>query len=115
MANMSEDALFNALLKNKPAPKPPAVQAAQSAPIREVSRPAPVPQPVVEKYQIEEQPPVVIKSIPAVKPIDLDPVVDSINQLNSGVNMVAGTMKNIVTPILILILVVLIGILIQGK
>ena len=113
MANMSEDALFKALLKNKPAPKPPAVQAAQSAPIREVSRPAPVPQPV-EKHQVHEQPPVEIKAIPAVKPIDLDPVVDSIIQLNSSVNMVAGTMKNIITPILILILVVLIGILIRS-
>lgn len=115
MANMSEDALFKALLKNKPAPKPPAVQAAYSAPIREVSRPAPVPQPVVEKYQIQEQPPVEIRTAPAVKQIDLDPVVDSIIQLNSSVNMIAGTMKNIITPILILILIVLIGILIQGK
>lgn len=113
MANMSEDALFKALLKNKPPqqpPKPPVV--AQSVPRKEVPRPAAAPP--VERYQVEE-PVIEPKVIPVVKPMNLEPVVDSINRLNSSISMIHGMMKTIVTPILILILIVSIGILIQTK
>jgi hypothetical protein len=112
MANMSEDALFKALLKNKPpqqAPKPPV---AQSVPRKEVPGPAAAPH--VERCQVEE-PVIEPKIIPVVKPVNLEPVVDSINRLNSSISMIHGMMKTIVTPILILILIVSIGILIQTK
>ena len=65
----------------------------------------------MEKYQVEA--PVLAKPVQTEKPINLEPVVDSIVQLNSNVNMAVGTMKNIITPILILILVVLVGILVR--
>jgi hypothetical protein len=110
MANMSEDALFKALLKNKPPQQPPKPIAAQSVPRKEVPRPAPP----VERYQVEE-PVIEPKIIPVVQPVNLEPVVDSINRLNSSISMIHGMMKNIVTPILILILIVSIGILVQTK
>ena len=53
MANMSEDALFKALLKNKPPQQPPKPPVAQSIPRREVPGPSPAAQPV-ERYQHEE-------------------------------------------------------------
>ncbi|HMB44937.1 MAG TPA: hypothetical protein VKL21_03850 [Candidatus Methanoperedens sp.] len=113
MANMSEDALFKALLKNKPPQQPPKpAVVAQSVPRKEVPRPAAAPP--VERYQVEE-PVIEPKVIPVVKPMNLEPVVDSINRLNSSISMIHGMMKTIVTPILILILIVLIGILIQTK
>jgi hypothetical protein len=111
MANMSEDALFKALLKNKPPQQPPKPAVAQSVPRKEVPKPA---APPVERYQVEE-PVIEPKVIPVVKPVNLEPVVDSINRLNSSIIMIHGMMKTIVTPILILILIVSIGILIQTK
>jgi hypothetical protein len=113
MANMSEDALFKALLKNKPQQQPPKPPVAQSVPRKEVPRPVPAVQPV-ERYETEEHT-VEAKINPVAKPVNLEPVVDSINRLNSNVNMIYGMMKNIITPILILILVVSIGILIKSK
>ncbi|PWB51337.1 MAG: hypothetical protein C3F06_11025 [Candidatus Methanoperedenaceae archaeon] len=112
MANMSEDALFKALLKNKPPQQPPKPMVAQSIPRKEIPRPAAAPP--VERYQVEE-PRIEPKIAPVVQPVNLEPVVDSINRLNSSINMIQGIMKNIITPILILILVVSIGILIQSK
>ena len=113
MANMTEDALFKALLKNKPQQQPPKPPVAQSVPRKEVPRPVPAAQPV-ERYEIEERP-VETKITPAAKPMNLEPVVDSINRLNSSVNMINGMIKNIIAPILILILVISIGILIKSK
>jgi hypothetical protein len=112
MATMSEDALFKALLKNKPPQQPPKPPVAQSVPRKEIPRP--VAAPPVERYQVEE-PPIEPKIAPVVKPVNLEPVVDSIDRLNSSINMIHGMMKNIVAPILILILIVSIGILIQSK
>jgi len=111
MANMSEDALFKALLKNKPPQQPPK-PVAQSIPLKEIPRPAAAPP--VERYQVAE-PPIEPKITPVVQPVNLEPVVDSINRLNSSINMIQGMVKTIITPILILILIVSIGILVQGK
>ncbi len=113
MANMSEDALFKAILKNKPPQQPTKPPVAQDEPKKEVPRPVPVAQ-HVEKYEIQEQP-VEKKLPPSVKPLDLGPVVDSINRLNSGVNMIYGIMKNVMVPVLVLILVISIAILVKSK
>ena len=113
MANMSEDALFKALLKNKPPQQPPKPPVVQSIPGKEVPRPSPGAQ-TVERYQHEE-PPIETKITPVVKPVNLEPVVDSINHLNSSVNMIYGLMKNVIVPVLILTLVISIAILINSK
>lgn len=112
MANMSEDALFKALLKNKPPQQPPKPPVAQSIPGREVPGPSAAAQPV-ERYQHEE--PQVEKITPVVKPVNLEPVVDSINRLNSSVNMIYRVVKNIIVPVLILSLVITIAILVKSK
>jgi len=101
----SEDALFKALLKNKPTQptKPMAVPVK-----KEISRPPPAearPEPVIERIIPPPPPP----------KIDLDPVIDSITRLNSTLNQIHVTIKTIIVPILVLILVVAIGILIQSK
>jgi hypothetical protein len=100
----SEDALFKALLKNKPQQptKPMAVPVKKDIP-------RPVPPPVEARPE-----PVIEKIIPPPK-IDLEPVIDSIIRLNSTLNQIHGTIKTIIVPILALILVVAIGILIQSK
>jgi hypothetical protein len=101
----SEDALFKALLKNKPAPQPLKPMAVQVK--KELAMPVPPP--------VEARPePVIERSIPPPK-IDLGPVIDSIIRLNSTLNQIHGTIKTIIVPILALILVVAIGILIQSK
>lgn len=113
MANMSEDALFKALLKNKPPQQPPKPPVVQNEPKKEVPRPVPVAQ-HVEKSEIQEE--LIEKRLPPpVKPLDLEPVVDSINRLNSSVNMIYGIMKNIMVPVLVLILVISIAILVKSK
>jgi hypothetical protein len=102
----SEDALFKAILKNKPQQplKPMAVPVK-----KELSRPVPPP--------VEERPePVIEKIIPPPPPkIDLEPVTESINRLNFTLNQIHGTIKTIIVPILALILIVAIGILILSK
>ena len=114
MATMSEDALFKALLKNKPPQQPPKPTVAQSIPKKEAPRPSPAAQPV-ERYQFEE-PQIETKIAPVVvKPVNLEPVVDSINRLNSSVNMIYGLMKNVIVPVLILTLVISIAIFVNSK
>ncbi|MFZ3166548.1 MAG: hypothetical protein WA130_02955 [Candidatus Methanoperedens sp.] len=113
MANMSEDALFKALLKNKPPQQPPKPPVAQSIPRREVPGPSPAAQPV-ERYQHEE-PQIETKITPVVKPVNLEPVVDSINRLNSSVNMIYGLTKNVIVPVLILTLVISIAVFIKSR
>jgi hypothetical protein len=100
----SEDALFKALLKNKPQQptKPMAVPVKKDIP-------RPVPPPVEARPE-----PVIEKIIPPPK-IDLEPVIDSIIRLNSTLNQIHGTIKTIIVPILALILVVAIVIFIQLK
>jgi hypothetical protein len=111
MATYSEDALFKALLKNKPPQQPP--KPAAPAPRKEVPRPVPPAQPV-EAFQKQEQ---VIETIvtPPVKPLDLEPVIESINRLNSNINQMHGMIKTMIVPVLVLILVVAIGILLKAK
>lgn len=102
----SEDALFKALLKNKPPqqpPKPPAAPVQK----RELAGP------VSPRVEVRTEP-VIERIIPPPK-IDLDPVVDSINRLNSTLNQIHVTIKSTIVPILALFLVVAIGILILSK
>ena len=112
MANMSEDALFKALLKNKPPQQQPKPAVAQNIPRKEVPGPFSAAQPV-ERYQHEE--PQIEKITPVVKPINLEPVVDSINRLNSSVNLIYGLTKNIIVPVLILTLVITIAIFVKSR
>ncbi|KPQ44766.1 MAG: hypothetical protein MPEBLZ_00652 [Candidatus Methanoperedens nitroreducens] len=114
MANMSEDALFKALLKNKPPQQPPKPPVAQSVPRKEVPGPSPAAQPV-ERYQHEEPQPQIERITPVAKPVNLEPVVDSINRLNSSVNIIYGLMKNVIVPVLILTLVISIAIFIKSR
>jgi hypothetical protein len=101
----SEDALFKALLKNKPPQQP---LKPMAVPVKN-EFPRPVPPPVEARPE-----PVIERIIPPPK-IDLEPVIDSIIRLNSTMNQIYGTIKTIIIPILALILVVAIGILIQSK
>ena len=112
MATYSEDALFKALLKNKPPQQPP--KPAAPAPRKEVPRPVPPAQPV---ETLQRQEPVMETRIvaPPVKPIDLEPVIDSINRLNSNMNQMHGMIKTMMVPVLVLILLVAIGILLKIK
>ncbi len=110
MANpMSEDALFKALLKNKPTQqqiqKPPA--APQPAPKKEI-KPAAPPAEIHEivKPVIETPPP---------KSHDTEQVVEAVKNLTSSVNMMYGLMKTVITPVLVLILIIGIAILVKGK
>jgi hypothetical protein len=110
MATYSEDALFKALLKNKPpqqSPKP-----AAPAPRNEAQIPVPPVQPV---ETLQRQEPVIETRIvaPLVKPVDLEPVIDSINRLNSNMNQMQGMIKTMIGPVLVLILLVAIGILLK--
>lgn len=112
MANsMSEDALFKTLLKNKPQQQPPQQPqrrpAAQTVPARETFRTAPAPQPA-ESYEKEEN-----TATPPVKPVQADFVVESINNLNSSVNLMYGLIKTVIAPVLVLILIIGIAILVK--
>lgn len=105
MANMSEDALFKALLKNKPQAQKPV---AQQIPVRkEVQRP--VAAPPAEIYEKKEP---VIEKIP-VKSIEPDLVVEQIKNLTASVNMTYGLIKTLIAPVMVLMLIV--GILILVK
>ncbi len=139
---MDEDAMFKALLKNKPSPKqtgskiitevpaqparPPATAAkgsedAMFKALLHNKPPAQVPrqQAKVEPVQTAppvarvQQEPVVITQVSPPPVIKLEPVVDSINNLTASVNQVHGLIKTIVVPVIILILLIGIGILIK--
>ncbi|MDP2840788.1 MAG: hypothetical protein Q8O17_00745 [Candidatus Methanoperedens sp.] len=139
---MDEDAMFKALLKNKPQPKqtvskninevpaqparPPATAArgSEDAMFKALLHnrpPAPVPkqQAKVEPVHMApqaarvQQEPVVITQVSPPPVVKLEPVVDSINNLTASVNQIHGLMKTIVVPVMILILLVGIGILIK--
>lgn len=112
MATYSEDALFKALLKNKPPQQPP--KPAAPAPRKEAPIPVPPAQPV-EAFKRQE--PVIETRIvaPPVEPVDLEPVIDSINRLNSNMNQMQGMIKTMMVPVLVLILLVAIGILLKIK
>ncbi len=141
---MDEDAMFKALLKNKPQPKQPAASEFKEEPARPPVRapataargsedamfkallhnkpPAPVPkqqaklEPVQTTPQVTrvQQEPVVMTQASPPPVIKLEPVVDSINNLSVSVNQIHSLMKTIVVPVMILILLVGIGILIKS-
>ena len=110
MATYSEDALFKALLKNKPPQQPP--KPAAPAPRKEAPIPVPPAQPAFQKQEQVIETRVVS---PPVKPVDLEPVIESINRLNSNINQMHGMIKTMIFPVLVLILVVAIGILLRAK
>ena len=114
MSNMSEDALFKALLKNKP---PQTAQKPQVPVKKEVVKP---PAPKVEVYEKEavyEKPAPVVETriTPTVPPLQNDQVLDSIKNLNASVNMVHGLMKTVLLPVLVLILIIGVAILAKMK
>lgn len=107
----SEDALFKAILKNKPPQQP---QKTPAAPVQKKE----IPKPVLPQVEARPEPVIETRFTPSPSPppkIDLGPVIDSINRLNSTLNQIHGTIKTIIVPILALILIVAIGILIQSK
>lgn len=147
---MDEDAMFKALLKNKPQSKPPVANEIKQAPVQTlkpaVQPPRPPaspargsedamykallhnrPAPPVQKPQIKVEPvpepiqtaaayvqePVMIKQASPSPVMTFEPVVDSINNLNSSVNQLQSLMKTTVLPVIILMLLVGIGILIK--
>jgi hypothetical protein len=137
---MDEDAMFKALLNNKPKQtvskninevpvqpaRPPqtATRESEDAMFKALLHnrpPAPVPkqQAKVEPAQTApqgakvQQEPVVIKQVSPPPVVKLEPVVDSINNLTAIVNQIYGLIKTIVVPVMILILLAGIGILIK--
>jgi hypothetical protein len=122
---MDEDAMFKALLKNKPQPKQTVSKIINEVPAQPARPPVRPPAPVqkqqakIEPVQTAQQAarvqqePVVITQVSPPPAIKLEPVVDSINNLTASVNQIHGMMKTIVVPVMILILLVGIGILIK--
>jgi len=137
---MDEDAMFKALLNNKPKqtvsknvnqvplqpPRPPATAArgsedAMFKALLHNKPPAQVPRPQAKVEPVQtappvarvQQEPVVITQVSPPPVIKFEPVVDSINNLTASVNQIHGLMKTIVVPVMILILLVGIGILIK--
>ncbi len=137
---MDEDAMFKALLNNKPKqtiskntnevpaqpPRPPATAArgsedAMFKALLNNRQPAPVPkqqakvEPAHTTPQIArvEQEPVAITQANPPQVVKMEPVVDSINNLTATVNQNNSLMKTIVVPVMILLLLVGVGILIK--
>ncbi len=107
MATYSEDALFKALLKNKPPQQPkPAV------PVQKKEIPVPVPE-VKQVETVQKQEQVISAPVIPVPPLDIEPVIESINRMNSNINQLHGTIKTMIVPVLVLILVIAIGILLK--
>jgi hypothetical protein len=115
---MDEDAMFKALLKNKPQPKQPVAKEIKEAPAqRPPARVEPryeLVQPAPQAARMQQEP-VVITQVSPPPVVKLEPVVDSINDLTASVNQIHSLMKTIVVPVMILILLVGIGILIKIK
>ncbi len=106
----SEDALFKAILKNKPPQQPP------KPPVAPVQR-KDIPRTVPPQVETRAEPVTETRLTPPspLPKIDMRPVMDSIDLLNSTLNQIHVTIKTIIVPILALILVVAIGILIQSR
>ncbi len=112
MPSMSEDALFKAILKNKPQQSTQSAQTipkAQVAVKKEVIKPVPPP---VEVHEIERHV-TETKITHDTNPVQMNLVVESVKNLNSSVNMLHGLMKTVVVPVLVLILIVGVAILIK--
>ncbi len=138
MSSMSEDALFKAILKNKPlqgaqveqkaqavkkeikdAPKAPAssedmmykVLLKNRPPQPEVKESVPVPQ--VNAVQTIDHESKVVETPPPVMSLHADAVEESIKNLTASVNMMHGLMKTVIVPVLVLILIVGIGVFVK--
>lgn len=134
---MDEDAMFKALLKNKPAPKQPAAREIREDPAKPPERPPAVKgsedamyrallhnKPLAPKPQIKAEPvqpapqaaavkePIVIAQPPPE--MNFEPVVDSINDLKTSLNQIHNLLKTMVLPVMVLILIVGIVILIKA-
>jgi uncharacterized membrane protein len=103
--SMDEDAMFKALLKNKPQPNQTISKNINEVPAQPPGPPAPAP-----KQQAKVEP---VQTAPQAVRVQQEPVVDSINNLTASVNQIHGLMKTIVVPVMIMILLVGIGILIK--
>ncbi|NJD76731.1 MAG: hypothetical protein FIB08_06505 [Candidatus Methanoperedens sp.] len=144
MSSVSEDAMFKALLKNKPEPKPQVVQKTEVQ-VRRENTPKPGsedamykallnrPQKqVIQKPQVKESAPVAqVIAAPAepkievpvietrvaqgMKPAETEAIVESIKALNASVNMVHGLLKTVIVPVLVLMLLIGIALLIKAK
>lgn len=128
MANLSEDAMFKALLKNKPPQNAQTAQKTQvaakketlqtvpaaqkiNAPIREKALENPPPAAPVDTYK-NENPGTQSQDI---KPAQNDIILESIKNLTASVNTMQGLMKTVIVPVLALILIVGVGIIILIK
>ncbi len=141
MSSVSEDAMFKALLKNKPEPKPQVAQKTE-AQVRRENTPKPGsedamykallnrPQKqIIQKPQVKESAPVAqviaepkievpvveTRVAQSVKPAETEAIVESIKTLNASVNMVHGILKTVIVPVLVLILLIGTAILIKAK
>lgn len=108
MATYSEDALFKALLKNKPPQQPKPAVPAQKKEI-------PVPVPEVKQVETVRKEEVIAAPVISVPPVDIEPVIESMNRMNSSISQLHGTIKTMIVPVLVLILVIAIGILLKIK
>ncbi len=136
---MDEDAMFKALLKNKPQQKqpvagagerkeetakpperPPAIKGSEDAMYRALLHNRPqAPKPLVKSEPVQpaqtaqvQQEPIQIEQAP--REIDLKPVLDAINDLTASANQIQNLLKTMVLPVLVLILIVGIVILIKA-
>jgi len=143
MSSVSEDAMFKALLRNKPqqktevhvkrkpsVPKPgsedamfqvllknrPQQQSMQPAPQAQVKESAPEPQVSAAPALdgSENKNPVIEPVSPAVNSMQAEAVIELLKDLTASVNMVHSLMKSLIAPVLVLILAVGIVILVKG-
>ena len=137
MSSMSEDALFKAILKNKPSQGAQVEQKAQAVkkeikavpgapassedmmykvllknrpPQPEVKESVPVPQ--VNEVQTIDHESTVVETPPPVE-THPDAVEESIKNLTLSVNLMHGLMKTVIVPVLVLILIVGIGVFVK--
>lgn len=111
MPTMSEDALFKALLKNKPGTQPTKPQAPVKEPVKPVITQAP-PAPPLETFE-RPRPMPEEKITRDMNPIQTEMILDSIKNLNANVIAINSIIKTMMLPVIILILVIGIAILIK--
>ncbi|MCE8425514.1 MAG: hypothetical protein J5U17_07020 [Candidatus Methanoperedens sp.] len=100
---MSEDALFKALLKNKPVTSAPRPQApVRKEPVKPVLQAPPAPP--VETHDIERPAPEV-RITKDMNPVQTELILESIKNLNASVNAINGVIKSMILPVMILILI----------
>lgn len=120
--SMDEDAMFKALLKNKPQQKDPAKKEVKAA-----SSSVPEAKPLYSRnseavkivrapvFEVEEQvvePKIIPVAAPAVIPVQTSASPESMDKLTASVNMVYGLMR---TTVIVLVLMLVVGIAILIK